>query len=86
MRAADRLGLLLAIPGLLLAFSVFSYLLLARLVCDPLYQENKLLDWEFFATINPKLADKLRGSFAPPPRDGIAFYEDRPSGTYCRAR
>lgn len=43
--ASDRLGLLLATPGVLLALAIVAYLLLAKTACDPLYRQNELFDF-----------------------------------------
>lgn len=70
--ASDRLGLLLATPGVLLALAIVAYLLLAKSVCDPLYQQNELLDPAFLAKVSPRVAAKLGGPISPPPREGLA--------------
>ena len=75
MVASDRLGLILALPGLILGVVVATYVLFAKTVCDPLYQSNKLLDLDFLARIKPNVAAQLRESFSPPSRENLAFYQ-----------
>jgi len=58
-----------------LAFAVVAYLLFAKTVCDPLYQRNELLDPAFLTKVSPRVTAKLAGSFSPPSREGLAFYQ-----------
>jgi hypothetical protein len=81
--ASDRLGLLLATPGVLLAFAIVAYLLFAKSVCDPLYQQNELFDFEFLAKINPSVAAKLGGPISPPSREGMAFHQAPSLPIFC---
>jgi hypothetical protein len=81
--ASDRLGILLAAPGVFLAFAVAAYLLFAKAVCDPLYQQNELFDFEFLAKINPSVAAKLGGPISPPSRDGLAFHRAPSLPAFC---
>jgi hypothetical protein len=83
MTASDRLGLLLALPGLLLASIIVVYLVFANAVCDPLYQPNQLLDFEFLTRINPGVAKKLGGQIALPSREGLAFHRRPPLPVFC---
>jgi hypothetical protein len=75
MKGSDRLGLLLALPGFFLAFAIGVYLTFAKVVCDPLYQDNALLDLNFLAIIHKGIAKEIAGSFSPPPHKGLAFYK-----------
>ena len=75
MAASDRIGFILALPGLTLGLVVVTYVLFAKTVCDPLYQPNKLLDLDFLARIKPNVAAQLRESFSPPSRENLAFYQ-----------
>jgi len=83
MVASDRLGLILALPGLTLGLVVITYVLFAKTVCDPLYQPNKLLDLDFLARINPKVEAQLRESFSPPSQEKLAFYQKPLIPRFC---
>jgi len=74
MTASDRLGRLLATPGILLACAIVAYLFFAKAVCDPLYQRNQLLDFDVLTKIRPDLAAGLGGPISPPSREGLAFH------------
>ena len=83
MAASDRLGLILALPGLTLGLVVITYVLFAKTVCDPLYQSNKLLDLDFLARIKPKLEAQLRESFSPPSQEKLAFFQKPLIPRFC---
>lgn len=83
MTATDRRGVLLALPGLFLASAIVVYLLFAKTVCDPLYQRNELPDFAFLAKVSPTLARKLGGPISPPPREGLAFYQEPHLTSFC---
>jgi hypothetical protein len=83
VKSSDRLGLLLALPGVFVAFASVAYLLFANLVCEPLYQRNDLLDFEFLAKVKPSVAAKLGAPVSPPSREGLAFYKAPSLPAFC---
>jgi hypothetical protein len=83
LTASDRLGLLLGVPGAVLASAIVVYLLFATTVCDPLYQQNALLDFEFLAKVSPGVAAKLGGPISPLSREGLAFYRAPSLPAFC---
>ena len=83
MAASDRIGFILALPGLTLGLVVVTYVLFAKTVCDPLYQPNKLLDLDFLARIKPNIAAQLRESFSPPSQEKLAFYQKQLIPRFC---
>ena len=82
MLASDRLGLILALPGLILGLVVVTYVLFAKTVCDPLYQPNKLLDLDFLARIKPNVAAQLT-EFSPPSQENLAFHQEPFIPRFC---
>ncbi len=71
MTASDRLGAISAIPGLLLAITIFGYLIFSHVACEPLYEPNRLLDFEFLMVANDNIAAELGGPIEPPPRPDL---------------
>ncbi len=76
MDTSDRLGLVLALPGVALAAVIFALLVFSKTVCDPLYEPNRLLETEFQREISHALKRDLGGPFEPPPRPGLRLTRD----------
>lgn len=71
MQRSDRLGLVLALPGIALAAVVYCLLAYSNILCDPLYEPNRLLEPGFLREINKSAARDLGGTFEAPPRPAI---------------
>jgi hypothetical protein len=82
-RTSERIGFLIAIPGLVLALAITVYLSSAAIICEPFYEKNQLLNANYFAAWNPKIAKKLGKPFSPPPSEGLVLYHPPYLPVYC---
>ena len=83
MHKSDRLGLVLALPGVVLAAVIFSLLVYSKTVCDPFYEPNRLLEFEFLREISHSVARDLGGPIEPPPRPDLRLTRDLPFPASC---
>ena len=78
------IGLLVLLPGLLLAAGAGVYLSYAHAVCDPLYGSDRLYDMSEMKVANDNVYLALGGSFEPPPRPSIRLNPDLRFAPSCR--
>ena len=63
MHRSERLGLLLALPGMGLALAIVGLLVFSLTVCDPLYEPNRLLDMSFLREMSNGAYKRVTNDF-----------------------
>lgn len=76
MHRSEWLGLVLALPGIALAATVFALLAYSTAVCDPLYEPNRLLEPEFLQEIGRSLRRNFQSPSELPARPDLKLARD----------